>query len=76
MIRAATFSITAATFFTAAFVSGYRIGYDKRRQEIFDIECELRMYGHLVDSVYCGICDIKDILSCQEDKYLFHHGFD
>lgn len=67
-IEAAAISAMAAALVITAFLSGYRIDCKERRADIFDLECELKMYGYLVDSVYCGISEIKDILSKEDQK--------
>lgn len=63
----ALISITAAAVVTAAFISGYRIGHNERRQEIFDLECELKMMGRITDGMSEDLEAIKALLSSDGD---------
>lgn len=65
--RGIIISITAAAVIIAAFISGYRIGYNKRRQEIFDLECELKMMGRITDGMSEDLEAIRTILSSDGD---------
>ena len=60
-------SITAAAVIIAAFISGYRLGYDRRRQEIFDLECELKMMGRITDGMAEDLAAIRSVLSSDRD---------
>ena len=60
-------SITAAAVIIAAFISGYRLGYDRRRQEIFDLECELKIMGRITDGMAEDLAAIRSVLSSDRD---------
>lgn len=63
----ALISITAAAVVTAAFISGYKIGHNERREEIFDLECELKMMGRITDGMSEDLAAISSLLSSDRD---------